>query len=91
MQVQTLQMSLRHAVIANLVRTRSMRTIAGIRQDLQPSTLRPIILRSLHVNYLSHAYKHLHDPYFVAGTALPDWMSVVIAAIELAVSRLRKC
>jgi hypothetical protein len=29
------------------------------------------------VNYLSHAYKHLHDPYFVAGTALPDWMSVV--------------
>ncbi len=54
-----------------------MRTIAGIRQDQQPSTLRPIILRSLHVNYLSHAYKHLHDPYFVAGTALPDWMSVV--------------
>jgi hypothetical protein len=29
------------------------------------------------VNYLSHAYKYLHDPYFVAGTALPDWMSVI--------------
>jgi hypothetical protein len=29
------------------------------------------------MNYLSHAYQHLHDPYFVAGTSLPDWMSVV--------------
>ncbi len=29
------------------------------------------------MNYLSHAYKYLHDPYFVVGTALPDWMSVV--------------
>jgi len=29
------------------------------------------------VNYLSHAYKHLHDAYFVAGTSLPDWMSVI--------------
>jgi hypothetical protein len=29
------------------------------------------------VNYLSHAYKYLDDPYFVAGTSLPDWMSVV--------------
>lgn len=29
------------------------------------------------MNYLSHAYKYLDDPYFVAGTALPDWMSVV--------------
>ncbi len=29
------------------------------------------------MNYLSHAYKFLDDPYFVAGTALPDWMSVI--------------
>lgn len=29
------------------------------------------------MNYLSHAYKYLDDPYFVAGTALPDWMSVI--------------
>jgi len=29
------------------------------------------------VNYLAHAYRHLSDPYFAAGTALPDWMSVV--------------
>lgn len=29
------------------------------------------------MNYLSHAYKFLDDPYFVAGTSLPDWMSVI--------------
>ena len=29
------------------------------------------------MNYLSHAYKYLDDPYFVAGTSLPDWMSVI--------------
>ena len=29
------------------------------------------------VNYLAHAYLHLDNPYFAAGTALPDWMSVI--------------
>lgn len=29
------------------------------------------------MNYLAHAYLHLDDPYFAAGTGLPDWMSVV--------------
>lgn len=29
------------------------------------------------MNYLSHAYLHLDEPYFAAGTALPDWMSVI--------------
>lgn len=29
------------------------------------------------MNYLAHAYQHLDDPYFAAGTALPDWMSVI--------------
>lgn len=29
------------------------------------------------MNYLAHAYLHLGDPYFVAGTGLPDWMSVI--------------
>lgn len=29
------------------------------------------------VNYLAHAYEHLNEPYFAAGTALPDWMSVI--------------
>lgn len=29
------------------------------------------------MNYLSHAYRHLHDPYFVAGVALPDWLRIL--------------
>ncbi len=29
------------------------------------------------MNYLAHAYQFLHDPFFAAGTALPDWMSVI--------------
>ncbi|GAB5403288.1 MAG: hypothetical protein Aurels2KO_15190 [Aureliella sp.] len=29
------------------------------------------------MNYLSHAYLHLDNPYFAAGTGLPDWMSVI--------------
>ncbi len=32
---------------------------------------------SCDLNYLAHAYQHLHTPYFAAGTALPDWMSVI--------------
>lgn len=29
------------------------------------------------MNYLAHAYQYLDQPYFAAGTALPDWMSVI--------------
>lgn len=29
------------------------------------------------MNYLAHARRHLDSPYFVAGTAVPDWLSVV--------------
>jgi hypothetical protein len=29
------------------------------------------------MNYFSHAYAHLDAPYFVAGTAVPDWLNVV--------------
>ncbi len=29
------------------------------------------------MNYLAHAYKHLGEPYFAAGTALPDWLSMI--------------
>ncbi|MFN3193537.1 MAG: hypothetical protein ACE361_23695 [Aureliella sp.] len=29
------------------------------------------------MNYLAHAYRFLDEPYFAAGTALPDWMSVI--------------
>jgi hypothetical protein len=29
------------------------------------------------MNYLAHAFRFLEDPYFVAGTNLPDWLNVV--------------
>jgi hypothetical protein len=29
------------------------------------------------MNYFAHAIRFLDDPYFVAGTALPDWLAVV--------------
>lgn len=29
------------------------------------------------MNYFAHGYTFLDDPYFLAGTAVPDWLSVV--------------
>lgn len=29
------------------------------------------------VNYFSHGYRFIDRPYFLAGTAVPDWLSVV--------------
>jgi hypothetical protein len=29
------------------------------------------------MNYFAHGYQYVHDPYFLAGTAVPDWLSVV--------------
>lgn len=29
------------------------------------------------MNYLAHGYRFLDRPYFLAGTALPDWLNVV--------------
>lgn len=29
------------------------------------------------MNYFAHGYRFLDDPYFLAGTALPDWLNVV--------------
>ncbi|MBL9092521.1 MAG: hypothetical protein JNL96_14960 [Planctomycetaceae bacterium] len=29
------------------------------------------------MNYFAHGYRFLDDPYFLAGTAVPDWLSVV--------------
>jgi len=29
------------------------------------------------VNYLAHGFRHLGDPWLVAGTALPDWVRVL--------------
>jgi hypothetical protein len=29
------------------------------------------------MNYFAHGYAFVHDPYFLAGTAVPDWLSVI--------------
>lgn len=29
------------------------------------------------MNYLAHGWLHVDDPYFLAGTAIPDWLNVV--------------
>jgi hypothetical protein len=29
------------------------------------------------MNYLAHGYRFTHEPYFLAGTAAPDWLSVI--------------
>lgn len=35
------------------------------------------------MNYLSHALPFLDDPYFVAGTAVPDWLAVADRDVRL--------
>src|SRR5438045_4126379 len=29
------------------------------------------------MNYFAHGRRFIHDPYFLAGTAVPDWLSVI--------------
>ncbi|MEI8376751.1 MAG: hypothetical protein WCJ35_28385 [Planctomycetota bacterium] len=35
------------------------------------------------MNYFSHALPFLADPYFVAGTAVPDWLAVVDRGVRV--------
>src|SRR5947207_1119796 len=35
------------------------------------------------MNYFAHAIRFLDRPYFLAGTALPDWLSVVDRRVRL--------
>lgn len=35
------------------------------------------------MNYLSHGHRFLHAPLFLAGTAVPDWLSVVNRRIRV--------
>ncbi len=35
------------------------------------------------MNYFAHALPFLDEPYFVAGTAVPDWLSVADRAVRL--------
>ncbi len=37
----------------------------------------------LRMNYFAHALPFLADPYFVAGTAVPDWLAVVDRGVRL--------
>ena len=36
----------------------------------------PPLAENLFVNYFAHGRRFLADPYFLAGTAVPDWLSV---------------
>lgn len=35
------------------------------------------------MNYLAHGIRFLHDPWFLAGTASPDWLSVADRQVRL--------
>ena len=35
------------------------------------------------MNYLAHGRHYTHDPYFLAGTAAPDWLSVIDRRMRL--------
>lgn len=35
------------------------------------------------MNYLAHGYRYVNDPYFLAGTAAPDWLSVIDRKVRL--------
>ena len=35
------------------------------------------------MNYFAHALNHLDRPYFMAGTAIPDWLSVVDRKVRM--------
>jgi hypothetical protein len=35
------------------------------------------------MNYFAHAFRFLDDPYFMAGTGVPDWLTVADRAVRL--------
>ncbi|MBN2477515.1 MAG: hypothetical protein JXB62_23110 [Pirellulales bacterium] len=41
------------------------------------------------MNYLAHALPFLDDPYFVAGTGVPDWLSVVDRRVRVRSKQVR--
>ncbi len=42
------------------------------------------------MNYLSHGYRFLDDPLKLAGTAVPDWLSVVDRKVRVRSRRVRE-
>lgn len=41
------------------------------------------------MNYLAHAIPFLDDPYFVAGTSVPDWLMVADRGVRMRVKNVR--
>ena len=39
------------------------------------------------MNYLAHGWPFLDDPYFLAGTAVPDWLSVADRQVRATANR----
>src|SRR3954465_3055885 len=35
------------------------------------------------MNYFAHGREYVHDPYFLAGTAVPDWLNVVDRSVRV--------
>jgi hypothetical protein len=40
------------------------------------------------MNYFAHGYPYVDDPYFLAGTAVPDWLSVVDRRMRVRAKRV---
>lgn len=39
--------------------------------------------RKCSMNYLAHGWRFTHDPYFLAGTAVPDWLCVADRGVRV--------
>lgn len=42
------------------------------------------------MNFLAHGYRWLDRPYFLAGTALPDWVAVADRSLRVRIGTLRR-
>jgi hypothetical protein len=42
------------------------------------------------MNYFAHGRAFVHDPYFLAGTALPDWLSIVDRQVRVRAKRAKE-
>jgi hypothetical protein len=43
------------------------------------------------MNYFGHGYRYVDDPYFLAGTAVPDWLSVINRRVRARARLARLC
>src|SRR6185436_16821304 len=42
------------------------------------------------MNYFAHGRNYTHDPYFLAGTAIPDWLSIVDRQVRATARRAKE-